>query len=62
MIAGTESFRLAVPDPLNLAAEHHDPGIEIVRMRVTRDIGAPSGPTNSERAAGGQAVPVNRQR
>jgi hypothetical protein len=39
MIAGTESFRLAVPDPLNLAAEHHDPDIEIVRMRVTRVAG-----------------------
>ena len=33
MIAGTDSFRLAVPDPLNLAAEHYDLGIEIVRMR-----------------------------
>ena len=36
MIACAECLRLAVPDQGDLAAEDHDPGIEVMRMSFTR--------------------------
>ena len=34
MIAGTEGFRLAVPDQREFAAQHHDPSIEVMRVEI----------------------------
>ena len=34
MIAGTEGFRLTVPDQRELAAQHHEPDIEVMRVQI----------------------------
>ena len=39
MIAGSECFRFAVPGQGDLAAQHHDPNVEIVRVHILGLIG-----------------------